>query len=173
MRPLARLPLAALALAGAGCGGGDDPVQRRPAPERVVGCGDVILKPRSATADGYRVLLGGAVSVPPAHLSQTAATGDPEWPFWEKAGLVVRAGRGPLDVSVPAAWRDRAAITWGNGGGPVSSLRIAACPDRGWNAYAGGLFIKRRSGCVPLVLRAGDRTATVTIGLEERDCPQP
>lgn len=175
MRLLACLPLAALALvpAAAGCGGSGDRAQRGPAVDSVVGCGNVIGRPRSATADGYRVLLGGVVSVPPEYLSQTFRTRERAWPYWEKAGILVRAGRGPVDIMVAPSARGRAAIGWGNPAHPVSSLEIAACPGRGWHAYAGGFFIRRRTGCVPLVLRAGDRTATVTVGLRRRSCPQP
>ncbi|HSC49975.1 MAG TPA: hypothetical protein VLD16_06900, partial [Gaiellaceae bacterium] len=52
----------------------------------------------------YRPVLG-AVSVPPAYIPQVVQLGDGAWPYWEKAGLVVRAGRGPVTVSVPPAWR--------------------------------------------------------------------
>src|SRR5213593_1576621 len=38
----------------------------------------------------YRLVLG-AVSVPPGYLAQVVRTGETPWPYWRKAGLVVRA----------------------------------------------------------------------------------
>jgi hypothetical protein len=117
----------------------------------------------------YRTVLG-LVSVPPAYISQVVHLDEGTWPYWEKAGLVVRAGRGPVTVSVPLAWRKRAAIKWGGNTGIVSSLRIARCgsnPTRG-NAYAGGFYLRSRSACLPLVFRAGSHSATVRFGLGRR-----
>jgi hypothetical protein len=117
----------------------------------------------------YRSVLG-VVSVPPAYISQVVRLADGAWPYWEKAGLVVRDGRGPVTVSVPQSWRKRAAITWGGNTGIVSSLRIARCgtnPRRG-SAYAGGFYLRSRSACVPLVLRAGSHRVTVRFGLGRR-----
>ena len=52
--------------------------------------------PTSAVAAyRYRPVLG-VVSVPPAYISQVVRLRDGPWPYWEKAGLVVRAGRGPV-----------------------------------------------------------------------------
>jgi hypothetical protein len=112
----------------------------------------------------------GVVSVPPAYISQVVHLQDGAWPSWVKAGLVVRASRGPVTVTVPLAWRKRAAITWGGNTGIVSSLRISRCgsnPTRG-NAYAGGFYLRSRSGCLPLVFRAGTHSATVRFGLGRR-----
>ena len=117
----------------------------------------------------YRPVLG-AVSVPPAYISQVVHLRDGAWPYWEKAGLVVRAGRGPVTVSVPPAWRKRAAITWGGNTGTVNSLRITRCgsdPSRG-NAYAGGFYLRSPSACLPLVFRVGSHTRTVRFGLGRR-----
>jgi hypothetical protein len=117
----------------------------------------------------YRSVLG-VVSVPPAYISQVVHLRDGAWPYWSKAGLVVRAGRGPVTVSVPLAWRARAAITWGGNTGIVSSLRISRCgsnPTRG-NAYAGGFYLRSRSACLPLIFRAGGHSATVRFGLGRR-----
>lgn len=117
----------------------------------------------------YRSVLS-VVSVPPAYISQIVHLRDGTWPYWEKAGLVVRAGRGPVTLSVPLAWRERAAITWGGNTGIVSSLRIARCgsdPSRG-NAYAGGFYLRSRLACLPLVFRAGGHSTTVRFGLGRR-----
>jgi hypothetical protein len=114
----------------------------------------------------YRLVLG-VLSVPPAYLGQGVATHERPWAYWWKAGLVLRASGEAVTVSVPDAWGNRAA-TWGNGGNSlVGSLRIAGCgsdPTMG-NAYAGGFYLRSRSGCVPLIFRVGRSTATVRFGL--------
>lgn len=122
---------------------------------------------------GYRVVLG-IVSVPPAYLKQVGSTrtwvsSTGPWRYWHKAGLAIRAGRVPVSVTVPMAWRSRAAITWGDSG-IVSSLRLAACPSppNVWNSYAGGFYLRTRSACVPLVFRTGSRSTTVMFGLGRR-----
>jgi hypothetical protein len=110
----------------------------------------------------------GVVSVPPAYLRQVVATHERPWAYWRKAGLVVWS-TAAVSVSVPQAWRNRVAITWGNNTGIVSSLRIAACPvyfgERGSDAYAGGFYLGSRSACVPLIFRVGHRSATVRFGI--------
>lgn len=117
----------------------------------------------------YRPVLR-VLSVAPAYISQVVRLRDGAWPYWEKAGLVVRAAGGPVTVTVPPAWRKRAAITWGGNTGIVNSLRIARCgsdPSRG-NAYAGGFYLRSRSACLPLAFRAGGHTTTVRFGLGRR-----
>jgi len=73
-------------------------------------------------------------------------------------------------VTVPATWRKRVAITWGNNTGIVSALRIAGCPvpPHVWNAYAGGFYLRSRSACVPLIFRVGGKSATVRFGVGQR-----
>jgi hypothetical protein len=137
------------------------------APARTVPCDEIILSVRSGNAGGYRVVLG-VISVPPAYRPQVVATGSKPWTHWSKAGLVIRGGSPPVSVSVPKAWRKRAAITWGNNTGIVSALRIAPCPRSAsapWNAYSGGFYLRSRSACVPLIFRVGQRSATVRFGL--------
>ena len=151
--------LAALALAAA------------PAPQRTVPCSEAIDSTRFPyAASGYRTVLG-AVSVPPAYLTQIVSNDDARWPWWRKAGLVVRNDGRPVTISVPPAWRGRVAFEWGNGGtgGPFSTLRIAGCgtePGRG-RAYAGG-FVVRDPSCVPLTFTVGGRSTTVRFGLGRR-----
>jgi hypothetical protein len=131
-----------------------------------VTCDSIILTVGSGRAGGYRVVLG-VVSVPSAYLPQVVRTRGGRWPYWRKAGLVIRGGSPPVTVSVAKGWRDRAAITWGNSG-DVSALRIASCPPyeaKRWNAYAGGFLLRSRSACVPLVFQVGDRRTTVRFGL--------
>lgn len=132
-----------------------------------VPCEDVIGYAKSGHQDGYRVVLG-IVSVPPMYLRQVVqAEGKNPWPYWRKAGLVIHAGRSAVTVSVPEAWRKRAAITWGNSTGIVSSLRIAGCPAprNVWRAYAGGFYLNAPSACVPLIFQVGRRRTTVRFGV--------
>jgi hypothetical protein len=135
-------------------------------PIRTVPCAEVIDHPRFPyRSGGYRLVLG-AFSVPPAYLRQVVHVGG-KWPYWLKAGLVIRAGVPAVTVTVPRAWRSRAAIMWGNAGSPASSLRFASCAGRAreGRAYAGGFFLRARSACVPLVFRVGARKATVRFGI--------
>ena len=115
----------------------------------------------------YRLVLG-AVSVPAAYQAQVVSTGETPWAYWRKAGLIVRAGGQAVSISVAPAWRQRAAITWGNGGnGVFDSLRIAGCPGgqaRGL-AYAGGFYLRSPSACLPLVFRVGRRSETIRFGI--------
>jgi hypothetical protein len=133
---------------------------------RTVPCSEVILHVKFPYG-GYRLVLG-VVSAPAAYLQQVLPSGQQPWRYWRKAGLVV-TGRVPVSVSVPEAWRSRAAITWGNRPGVFSSLRIAGCPPPHGvgpgRAYAGGFYLRSRAACVPLIFRVGNRTATVRFGL--------
>jgi hypothetical protein len=110
------------------------------------------------------------ISVPPAHIEQTVPTKSTPWAYWSKAGLIVRADGVPVTVSVAASWRTRAAIVWGNNGGPNSSLTIAGCGTnrRVGLAYAGGFYLRASSACVPLVFRVATRSATVRFGVGRR-----
>ncbi|MET0562297.1 MAG: hypothetical protein ABW114_02505, partial [Gaiellaceae bacterium] len=108
-------------------------------------------------------------SVPPAYLRQVVHVGG-SWPYWRKTRLVIRGGAPAVTVTVPRAWRSRAAIIWGNAGTPASSLRFASCAGRAreGRAYAGGFYLRSRSCCVPLVFRVGARAATVRFGVGRR-----
>ncbi len=142
------------------------PVSR---PVRTVPCAEVIDHSRFPyRSGGYRLVLS-AFSVPPAYLRQLVHVRG-TWPYWRKAGLVIRAGAPTVTVTVPQAWRSRAAIIWGNAGSPASSLRFASCGGRATEgrAYAGGFFLRARSACVPLVFRVGARKATVRFGIGRR-----
>jgi hypothetical protein len=135
---------------------------------QTVPCGEAIDTVRFPYA-GYRTVLG-EVGVPGPYLTQVVATRERPWTHWRKAGLLVRAGSPPVTVSVARAWRDRAAITWGNDTGIVTSLRIAGCPGSRsvGHAYAGGFYLRARSACVPLTFRVGRRSATVRFGVGRR-----
>jgi hypothetical protein len=131
----------------------------------IVSCDAIIGQAATGRDSGYRVVLG-VVSVPPARLTQVVDTHSRPWRFWRKAGLVIRASTAPVRVTVPQAWRRRAAITWGSTG-TVSGLTIAPCPSPAgvWNAYAGGFYLRTRRQCVPLVFRVGARSQTVRFGV--------
>jgi hypothetical protein len=116
----------------------------------------------------YRSVLN-AVSVPPAYLQQVIETRQSPWRYWRKAGLVVRAQRA-VTITVPPRWQTRAAIVWGNNGGPDESVRIAACagsPHSG-NAYAGGFYLRTSSACLPLSFTVDGRSTTVRFGIGKR-----
>jgi hypothetical protein len=141
----------------------------------IVPCGQSIASTRfpyfgsSRPENRYRQVLG-VVSVPPAFMRQVVPTRQMPWPYWRKQGLVVSAGGRAVTVTVPKIWRRRAAITWGNGIRPVSSLRIEGChPSAGIGyAYAGGFLLRSPSACVPLIFSVGSRTATVRFGVGQR-----
>jgi hypothetical protein len=139
---------------------------------RIVPCRDIIALPGGDPQfpyRGYRLVLN-ALSVPPKSKRQVVRTTRGRWPYFSKAGLVVRAGAPTIEVSVPRKWRSRMAIEWGNGPGAVSSLRIASCggPARTGHAYAGGFYLRAWAACAPLVFRVGTRKATVRFGLGQR-----
>jgi hypothetical protein len=154
----------------------------RPA-QSTVPCDEVILQTRFPYPNrGYRLVLG-VVSVPPAYMPQVVATGRRPWSYWRKAGLIIRADRPSVSVSVAKSWQKRAAIRWGWSAGAVSSLRFAACSSRYelrdtdrrgrpkmGNAYSGGFYLRSAAACVPLIFRVGNRTETVRFGVGRR-CP--
>jgi hypothetical protein len=143
-----------------------------PASPPLVGC-DSIIWPDQESALTWRpkrVVLG-VVAVTSAYIPQTTMSGVARWPYWSKSGLVVRGDSPVVTVSVPTAWRRRAAIGWG-GQHAVSSLRIASCPAtgaiKGWNPYAGGFYLRSRAACVPLTFNVAGRSATVRFGVGRR-----
>jgi hypothetical protein len=139
---------------------------------RVVPCDDIISQHSSPHADGYRVVLG-VVSVPPAYLAQVVRLTGQAWPYWRKAGIAILGGHSPVTVTVPSAWRSRAAITWGNSTRVVSSVRVAACPywANSWNGYAGGFYLRSPSACVPLIFRVGRQSANLRFGVGRHCAP--
>jgi hypothetical protein len=116
-----------------------------------------------------RVVLG-VVAVPPAFIPQTVRS-EGRWPYWSKAGLVVRADSPPVVVRVTASWGVRAAISWGDGG-PAPALRYEPCAPSsslgGWNPYAGGFLLRARAACVPLTFTVAGQSKTVRFGVGKR-----
>jgi hypothetical protein len=140
----------------------------------VVPCAVMIGRTSSPYQGGYRLVLG-RMSAPPAYLAGGAVhvaayLGFGPLRYWQKAGMVVRKGDFTVTVSVPKAWRARAAITWGGAGGSV--LRFSGCPREPltgvWNAYAGGFYLRDQAACVPLVFSDGHKSATVRFGIGRR-----
>jgi len=109
----------------------------------------------------------GVLAVPPAHLQKAVPSGSRPWRYFRKYGLAVRAGSPAVLITVPAAWRHRAAIGWGSNTGVVSSLRLLSCPRQlgAWNGYAGGFYLRSASGCVPLSVEIGQQTATLRFAI--------
>jgi hypothetical protein len=98
-----------------------------------VGCDQIIQQvgpPRG------RLVLG-VLAVPSAHLEDAAPTGTRPWAYFAKYGIAIRAGSPAVLITVPEAWRRRAAIGWGNHADGVSALRRLSCPRQlgAWNAY--------------------------------------
>jgi hypothetical protein len=138
-------------------------------PQRTISCAEFV-KITPFPYPGRRLVLG-AVSVPAAYLPRTYPTTDkpPPWRYFAKQGIVVKSGTS-ITITVPPAWRTRVAISWGNNVHRVfHTIRIAACSRtyRGY-AYAGGFFLPRPSGCVPLVFAVGGRRQTVWFGIGRR-----
>ncbi len=145
--------------------------------ERTVGCGEVIGTvpfPHAGSADPrYRSrLVLGAVSAPGVLVPQSSRTGPPAWPQFSKWGMVIRGGGGAqVVVSVPPAWRNRVAISWGNAGhGVFHTVRFPRCgTDAGkGHAFAGGFFVKRVPACVPLRFTVGTRSTVLRFGITRR-----
>jgi hypothetical protein len=138
---------------------------------RTVACDDAIGLTKfpylgnSRPENRYRQVLG-VVAVPPAYMQQVVSSGQKLWPYWHKQGLVIRASGESVTVTVPKLWRKRAAITWGNSGRPVSSLRIKGCGTSRaiGHAYAGGFLLRSPSACVPLVFAVGTLSVMVRFG---------
>jgi hypothetical protein len=134
----------------------------------VVGCGTVIGQQASGSVDGSRVVLG-RISAPPARIPRAATAGPGSWKYFSKWGMAIRSGAS-VTVSVPPAWRHRAAITWGASTPIVSTLRFAACRSMGgrarpWNAYPGGFYLDTPTACVPLTFTTDHRSRTLRFGI--------
>jgi hypothetical protein len=121
---------------------------------------------RPTNAD--RIVLGGRLVVPPKYLAQLS---DEEFPMrhFAKSGILVKPGRGRVEIVVPPAWRKRVAIEWGGPSRAASGIRISGCKAQGraWIMYPGGFHVSAPA-CVPLTVRAGGRSQTVRFGVGRR-----
>jgi hypothetical protein len=145
--------------------------------ERTVPCAEVIQSvafPHAGSRDYPAQQVLGHVSAPGRHVPQSTETGEPPWTHFSKWGIVVRGGPGAtVIVTVPGSWRNRVAISWGNALHRFfHTLRFTRCgADRSrGHAYAGGFFLRRPRGCVPLRFTLGNRTRLVWFGIVQR-CP--
>ena len=121
-----------------------------------------------------RIVLG-LISLGPDFLQPTVPVHQGWWRYWQKHGLDIRSGHQTVTVTVPTAWRNRAAITWGVNVGIGSTLRLPGCPapPGTWNGYAGGFYLRSSSACVPLVFAVGRHSAVVQVGVGRRCGPVP
>jgi hypothetical protein len=143
--------------------------------------------PVAATAGGCRLPAGneppaggkivlGVISLGPDFLQPTVPVHQGWWRYWQKHGLEILDGHQAVTITVPKAWRNRAAITWGADVGIVSTLRLPGtllspgCPagPLKWYGYAGGFYLRSSSACVPLVFAVGRRSAVVHVGVGRR-----
>ena len=143
--------------------------------ERTVPCAEVIQTvafPYVGSARYPSQLVLDAASAPGKHVPQSSETGKQPWTWFSKWGMVVRGGEGePVIVTVPRTWRNRVAVVWGNGGHRVfHTIRFPRCGDDtvAGNAYSGGFFLRKPSGCVPLRFTVGERTTLVWFGIVRR-----
>jgi hypothetical protein len=96
-------------------------------------------------------------------------TGNGPWRYWQKRGILIRAGTGPVTISVPSPWRQRAALSYGSYG-IVSSLVLTTCrqPSGVWDGYAGGIYLRAAASCVPLIFAIGNRSITIRLSVTGR-----
>jgi hypothetical protein len=115
-------------------------------------------------------LVLGRISVQAGYAGKPVPVPGPgPWRYWQKRGILILAGTGPVQVSVPSSWRQRVAITYGTTG-IVSSLMLAACrqPPGVWDGYAGGIYLRAATPCVPLVFAIGNQNVTVRVSVAGR-----
>lgn len=140
---------------------------RPPCPSGSGGVSGFVTSP--GLGAGSQLLLG-RISVQAGYSGMPVPVQGPgPWRYWQKRGILILAGTGPVQISVPPSWRQRAAITYGTTG-IVSSLMLTACrqPPDVWDGYAGGIYLRAATPCVPLVFATGNRTITVRFSVADR-----
>lgn len=146
-----------------------------PGPVRV-GCGNVIayLSRHQAKIGGRWRLVLGTASVPISMQRAHPVPGFRRWRYWSKQGVAVLAGTGPpVEITLARSWTTKARLTWGNGRPRGTTIVFSRCEfsaSRGqtWLAYAGGFYLNGPRACVPLRVRVGSVTASVTVGIGRR-----
>jgi hypothetical protein len=123
----------------------------------------------SSLGTNATLVLGRIAIYPDYSQPPVPVPGQAPWKYWEKRGLLILAGTGPVTISVPASWRQRVAITYGTNG-IVGSLVLPSCPQPSgvWDGYAGGFYLRTTATCVPLVFTVGNRSVTVPFGIAGR-----
>jgi hypothetical protein len=118
----------------------------------------------------------GVISLGPDFLQPTVRVHEGRWLYWQKHRLWLRAGHQRVTITVPKAWRNRAAITWGANVGIASTIRFPGCPagpgtlagpGRG-AVYPGGFYLRSNYACVPLVLAVERRSAVIRVSVGRR-----
>jgi hypothetical protein len=136
-----------------------------------VDCDQVAQKTGTAAPGPTNQVAHARVAIPPRFLTQVEREQRP-LRYWRKTGIYVRPGKSAVDISVPLAWRKRAAIQWGQGdsaSGPASALHVTGCPayGRAWLPNAGGFHLAGPA-CVPLTIATGGRRQTLHFGVGRR-----
>ena len=141
------------------------PASARQPKVSVVSCDNVIASGRKPDSQ-ERVVLG-SFGAPPRRIQRAANGQGNGWNYFAKSGVEVKAGIGPVTVSVAPALRHRAAIAWGNALPIVQTVRFTSCRATAtrWDAYAGGFFLSSRTACVPLLVTVGSRSETIRVGI--------
>ena len=176
LRPAAALA-AAVVVAACTAGTGSSATASHPATQRPVaapaaGC----VEPGGHDPFPGGDIVLGVISLGPDFLQPTVPVHEGRWLHWQKHGLWLRAGHQTVTITVPKAWRNRAAITWGANAGIVSTLRFPGCPagpgtlagPGRWGGYAGGFYLRSSYACVPLVVAVGRRSAVIRVSVGRR-----
>jgi hypothetical protein len=141
-----------------------------------IGCESAADFPEPVAPSAAEVVVFDRVAVPrggPRGL--TPYTGRPaRLKFFLKAGLLARRNGTPLgpspgavepvEISIPPAWRDRAAIGWGDAG-VSSTVRVGGCRSTTpWIVFTGGYYV-RSPACVPVIVRVGARSRRIRVAV--------
>ena len=140
----------------------------------VVPCSIAVERSQHPSVDGLRLVLGRIWL--PRRKVQLARRQGAGWDRFAKVGIVVRAGS-PVVLEVPPRWRGVYSLqyapkhvqTVADGSTRLSVHACAGAPGK-WSAYAGGYVVKKPA-CVPLIVRANSRTATLHVPIG-RSCTQ-
>jgi hypothetical protein len=145
----------------------DTRVTTSPLPRATVLQCRTVVGSEGSLGNGRSAVLGRA-GLGTGRTLETSPSGesDPSAAFFAKDGLLVRRSS-PFELIVPARWRNRFSISWGDAP-RTTRLRVAACPastpGKEWLAFAGGYFVKKPA-CVPLIVKTATATQRVHIGV--------
>jgi hypothetical protein len=124
-------------------------------------------------ASGYSVVLNKvALPTKKAFGASHVRPHAPKSKYFAKQGLYVKAGA-TFELIVPAAWKSRVTIGWGNPGKDTTHLYVTGCTPikKGahWLVFAGG-FTMNKPACIPIVVKSGAQQKTVHVGAGKA-CP--